>query len=71
MYGILLIIASLILKNVWVCAIGFGLFIDEVPYLLIKGKNHADNYSWKSLVLLVIFVVVVFFLKDFLTIILT
>jgi len=57
MYGIALIIASLFFKNIWLYAIGCGLFVDEIPYLLLNGKTHADNYSKKSLALLVLLVI--------------
>lgn len=66
MYGIFLIFISILLKNIYLYGVGAGLFIDEVPYLLLKGKTHADNYSKKSLVLLIVFVVVIFFLKKLL-----
>jgi hypothetical protein len=63
MYGILLIIMSLFLKNTWIYAIGIGLFVDEIPSPLLSGKTYADYYSKKSLVLLGILVLIIFFLR--------
>ena len=31
-------------------AVGFGLFVDELAYILIRGKDHKDNYSPISLI---------------------
>ena len=40
MYGLLLILISIGAKNKNIFAIGLGLFIDEVPYLILRGKTH-------------------------------
>ncbi len=68
MYGVVLIMIGLIFHSVLLFAIGFGLFIDELTYLLMKGKNHEDNYSKVSLVGTLIFIILVFLLKDYLVI---
>jgi len=64
MYGALGIIAGLIFKSISVYAIGLGLFVDELTFILIRGKNHKDNYSTASLIGTAIFVLIVFVLKD-------
>jgi hypothetical protein len=60
MYGVLLVIVSLINSSITLYAIGLGLFIDELSYILIGGKNHKDNYSTKSLVGTLLFVMLVY-----------
>ena len=66
MYGLFLIPLAVMLKNIPLYAIGLGLFIDELTFLLIGGKTHEDNYSWKSLIGTVLFTIVVFFLRGYL-----
>ncbi|MES3031691.1 MAG: hypothetical protein V4699_00400 [Patescibacteria group bacterium] len=66
MYGIIGIVIGLLIHSVFVYAIGLGLFIDELTYLIIKGKDHKDNYSKVSLFGTLIFVIIVYFLRDYL-----
>ena len=64
MYGIAAIIIGLIMNSIVIYAIGLGLFIDELTYLLIKGKTHADNYSAKSLIGTLFFIVIICVLRN-------
>jgi len=64
MYGIVIIVIGLFFHIFLIYGIGWGLFIDELTYLLIKGKTHADNYSAASLIGTIIFVVIIFILKS-------
>lgn len=64
-YGILGVLLGLIFHSVIIYAIGLGLFVDELTYLLIRGKNHQDNYSKTSLVGTFIFVILVFLFQDY------
>ena len=66
MYGILGILIGLLFKSLIFYAIGLGLFIDELTYLLIRGKNHEHNYSKVSLIGTLFFVIVVFILRNYL-----
>ena len=66
MYGLILLAIGIIIKNVPVYAIGIGLFVDELPYILIRGKTHKDNYSSKSLVGLSICILIVFIARKWL-----
>jgi hypothetical protein len=68
MYGIVGIIAGLLLHSILIYAIGLGLFVDELTYLLIRGKDHKDNYSKISLLGTAIFVLLVFLFKNYLLI---
>ena len=65
MYGIILIVISILIKNLTIYSIGLGLFIDELTYLIIKGKNHKDNYSKKSLIGTCLFIILIFFLRSY------
>ena len=64
MYGIGLIAVSLFLRSQELYAIGFGLFFDEAAYILTKGQTHEDNYSPSSILGTIIFVILVFFLRE-------
>lgn len=66
MYGILGLFIGFITHYLPLYAIGLGLFVDELTYLLIGGKNHEDNYSAISLIGTIIFVVLAFFSRNFL-----
>ncbi len=66
MYGILGIIIGLFLNSIIVYAIGLGLFIDELTYVLMNGKTHEDNYSKISLIGTLFFVILIFFLRNYL-----
>jgi len=67
MFGILGVISGLITGSLIIYAIGLGLFVDELTYLLTGGKTHKDNYSKISLLGTLFFVVIVFILKGYLT----
>jgi hypothetical protein len=67
MYGVVGVILALIINSITLYAIGLGLFIDELTYILIGGKTHKDNYSMKSLIGTLVFIIVVFLLKYYLT----
>lgn len=60
MFGIVIVMVGLLLKNIPLYAGGFGLFIDELGYLLIGGTTHADNYSTPSLMLLCLCIILVY-----------
>jgi hypothetical protein len=66
MYGIIAILVGLMIHSILVYSIGFGLFVDELTYLFIRGKTHEDNYSRNSLLGTLFFAIVVFVLKDYL-----
>jgi len=65
MYGIAGIFAGLLVGSVALYAVGSGLFIDELAYLLLHGKSHKDNYSAGSLVGTCVFILVIFFLRHY------
>ena len=70
MYGLILIMSAFIFDNLTVYAIGLGLFVDELPLILVKGPGHREEH-WRgcddyyipwciSSVLILIFIVYVF-----------
>lgn len=64
MYGVILIILSFIFSSITLYAVGLGLFVDELSYILIGGKTHRDNYSTKSLLGTVIFILAIYLLRN-------
>ncbi len=66
MYGLILIPIGILATNIFFYAIGMGLFVDELTYLLIGGQTHADNYSWISLVGTAVIIAGIFFTRKLL-----
>ena len=66
MYGLVAIILGFISQSILIYAIGLGLFIDELTFLLMGGKTHEDNYSKISLLGTLIFIVIVFLFRRYL-----
>ena len=66
MYGVIAVVTGLITRSISVYAVGVGLFVDELTFLLSGGQTHQDNYSTVSLVGTLIFAVLVFFLRGIL-----
>lgn len=64
MYGLILAPVGALAGSVALYAVGVGLFVDELGYILIGGKTHEDNYSKTSLLLLGLFTIAVFLLKE-------
>ncbi|MEN7981858.1 MAG: hypothetical protein ABFQ65_00225 [Nanoarchaeota archaeon] len=64
MYGAILAPLGILFNSVVIFSIGFGLFVDELGYLLIGGKNHEDNYSKISLLLLFGFITLIYFFRE-------
>jgi len=64
MYGIILIVLGILITNTVIYSIGLGLFIDELGYIIIGGKTHEDNYSSRSLLFLISFIILIYLLRD-------
>ncbi len=69
MYGIVFVIIGVVIPNLIIYAIGLGLFVDELTYLLINGRTHEDNYSAISILGTILLSVLVFLIRDYLLII--
>lgn len=65
MYGLVGIAIGLLANSITIYAVGLGLFVDELTYLLMRGKDHKDNYSKISLFGTIFFVAVVFLFRDY------
>lgn len=65
MYGLMLIPVALVLQSVVLYAVGLGLFIDELTFLIRGGGHHKENYSWQSLAGTAFFSVLVIILNGF------
>lgn len=59
MYGAflttLLILVRGIFHNIYLLAIFMGIFLDEVGFIVIRGKDHEDNYSPESFMWIMFF----------------
>lgn len=64
MYGLLIFATGILMDNLILYAIGLGLFIDELTFLLIRGKNHEDNYSKTSLIGTAILIIIIFIFRE-------
>ncbi len=71
MYGIVGVILGIVLSSIYLYAIGLALFIDELTLIfIIRGKSHEENYSAKSLLGTLFFVMLVFLFRNYLVMIL-
>ena len=66
MYGAAILILGLLIHQAIIYAIGLGLFVDELTYIIIRGKTHKDNYSKISIVGTIVFIVIIFLLRNYL-----
>lgn len=66
MVGLLIGGIGILFSSLVVYAIGFGLFIDELTYVLMRGRSHEDNYSIISLAGTVIFISLTFVFRGYL-----
>lgn len=68
MYGLLFIIILFCISNfytnIYLFAIGTGIFLDEIGFILIRGKTHEDNYSPKSFMILLFFILLLFIFRE-------
>lgn len=50
--------------NIYLLSISMGIFLDEIGFIIIRGKNHEDNYSPKSFMILLLFLLFLFIFKE-------
>lgn len=69
MYGLLSIIflfcISSFYTNIYLISISTGIFLDEIGFIFIKGKTHEDNYSPKSFIILIFFILLLFLFREY------
>ena len=64
LFTILLFFISNFYTNVYVLSISVGVFLDEIGFILIKGKTHEDNYSPKSFMIIMLFILLLFIFRE-------
>lgn len=65
MHGIIIVAISFLLHSWILYAIGLGLFVDELTFVLMRGNSHEHNYSLTSLVGTACFVIIFYFLQSY------
>lgn|ERR1039457_4974302 len=63
MYGLALMAISFVFSTKPLFAIGFGLFVDELTFILMKGRTHKDNYSTRSIIGTIALIMIAYFLR--------
>lgn len=68
MYGLLFTIILFCISNFYtnihLLSISMGIFLDEIGFIIIRGKTHEDNYSPKSFMILMFFVLLLFIFRE-------
>ena len=68
MYGLMLTIIlfsiSSFYTNIYLLSISMGIFLDEIGFIIIRGKSHEDNYSPKSFMILMFFILLLFIFRE-------
>lgn len=68
MYGLfftlLLLFTSNYYNNIYLLAISMGIFLDEIGFIIMRGKSHEDNYSPKSFIILMVFILLLFIFRE-------
>jgi len=68
MSGLIIAPVGLFLGITFLYTVGVALFIDELTYLILGGKNYKDYFSKESLLGTFVFVVLVFLLREYVVI---
>lgn len=68
MYGLLFTIILFCISNfytnIYFLSISTGIFLDEIGFIIIRGKTHEDNYSPKSFMILIFFILLLFIFRE-------
>ena len=62
-YNYTFLYTKFLYKYIYLLSICMGIFFDEIGFILIKGKNHEDNYSPKSFMILIFFIILLFIFR--------
>ncbi len=72
MIGVLIILIYFIISYfkeedviIVIFAVGLGLVVDELTFVLTGGKNHADNYTTLTIIGTIIFAAIVLFCQKY------
>lgn len=63
-FVILLLCLSNFYTNLYLFSISTGIFLDEIGFIILRGKTHEDNYSPKSFIILMVFILLLFIFKE-------
>lgn len=61
---IILLFISHIYTNIYLLSISTGIFLDEIGFIMMKGKTHEDNYSPTSFMILMVFILLLFLFRE-------
>lgn len=50
--------------NIYLLSISTGIFLDEIGFIILKGKTHEDNYSPESFMILLFFILLLFLFRE-------
>ncbi len=68
MYGLLFTIIlfsiSSFYTNIFFLSISIGIFLDEIGFIVIRGKTYEDNYSPKSFMILLFSIFLLFLFRE-------
>ncbi|MDE5538882.1 MAG: hypothetical protein K2J20_00140, partial [Bacilli bacterium] len=56
LFTIMLFCISSFYTNICLLSISMGIFLDEIGFIMLRGKTHEDNYSPKSFMILMFFI---------------
>lgn len=63
-FTIILFGISKFYTNIYLLSISMGVFLDEIGFIVIRGKNHEDNYSPESFMILMLFIFLLFIFRE-------
>ncbi len=63
-FTIILFCISSFYTNIYLLSISMGIFLDEIGFIIIRGKTHEDNYSSKSFMILIFFILLLFIFRE-------
>lgn len=64
MFGIVIIILGAVLEHVTLYGLGFALFVEELPWLMLRRKNRVDGYAPKASLILLGLILVIFLFRN-------
>ena len=62
-FTIMFFLISNFYTNIYLLSISMGIFLDEIGFIILKGKTHKDNYSPKSFMILIFFILLLFIFR--------
>lgn len=63
-FTIIFFLISSFYTNIYLLSISVGVFMDEIGFIIIKGKSHKDNYSPESFMILMFFILLLFIFRE-------